>query len=347
MALRLQPQSIRAELALIVAVLALPLVALLAYDIFRGAGREQSYAEGAVWRATESTAEIAARFVEDARLLLEPIARRPLVRAMDPERCDPGLKGLLELHPRAGNFLVVNREGRIICGAIAPPGDRVVRIQDVPLLRRIVDSGRFGLSQPLVGRINGRWTIGAVQPVIGDDGTVAGMVSMSIDLLEWRPVPAPSSLPRGAIAALVTSQGIVIARSEEAAAWIGRNVSGGDIMRRVLELRTGTARAQGAAEQDRIWAFRAVPGTDWYALSGILTEQVLGPVYARLWRDALLLALAVGAVLVLALFTSRRLSGPIGDIADALRRRGGGEESARVPVRGPREIAAVAVELNK
>ncbi|MGH8708688.1 MAG: PAS domain S-box protein, partial [Burkholderiales bacterium] len=42
-----------------------------------------------------------------------------------------------------------------------------------------------------------------------------------------------------------------------------------------------------------------------------------------------------------------RLSGPIGDIADALRRRGGGEESARVPVRGPREIAAVAVELNK
>ncbi|MGH6886985.1 MAG: PAS domain S-box protein, partial [Geminicoccales bacterium] len=259
----------------------------------------------------------------------------------------PGLKGLLELHPRAGNFLVVNREGRIICGAIAPPGERVVRIQDEPLLRRIVESGRFGLSQPLVGRINGRWTVGAVQPVIGDDGTVAGMVSMSIDLLEWQPVPAPSSLPRGAIAALVTSQGIVIARSEQAAQWIGRNVSGGDIMRRVLELRTGTARSQGAAEQDRIWAFRAVPGTDWYALSGILTEQVLGPVYARMWRDALLLALAAGAVLVLALFASRRLSGPIGDIAEALRRRGGGEESARVPVRGPREIAAVAVELNK
>lgn len=347
MALRLQPQSIRAELALIVVVLALPLVALIAYGIYRDASREQSHAEGIVRQTAESTADIAARFVEDARLLLEPIARRPLVRAMDPQRCDPGLEDLLELHPRAGNFLVVNREGRILCGAIPPPRDHVVRIQDERLLRRILDTRRFGLSQPLVGRINGRWTIGAVQPVIGEDGTVAGTVSMSIDLLEWRPLPAPSSLPRGAIAALVTAEGIVIARSEDAADWIGRNVSEGDIMRRVHELRTGTARERGVADQDRIWGFRAVPGTDWYALSGILTKQALGPVLAKARRDALLLALAVGAVLILALFASRRLSRPIDDIVAAMRRRGRGEESVRAPVRGPREIAAVAIELNR
>jgi PAS domain S-box-containing protein len=347
MALRLQPQSIRAELALIVVVLALPLVALIAYGIYRDAGREQTHAQDIVWRMAESTADSAARFVEDARLLLEPIARRPLVRAMDPERCDPGLKDLLELHPRAGNFLVVDRMGRIICGAIPPPRDRVVRIQDEGLLRLIIETGRFGLSRPLVGRINGRWTVGAVQPVIGGDGTVAGAVSMSIDLLEWRPLPAPSSLPQGAIAALVTAEGIVIARSEDAAGWIGRNASDGDIMQRVLELQTGTARARGADDQDRIWGFRAVPGTNWYALSGILTERVLGPVFGRARRDALLLALAVGSVLILALFASRRLSTPIGDIVAAMRRRSQGEQSVRAPVRGPREIAAVAIELNR
>jgi PAS domain S-box-containing protein len=285
--------------------------------------------------------------VEDARLLLEPIARRPLVRAMDPERCDPGLKDLLELHPRAGNFLVVDRTGRIVCGAIPPAQDRVVRVQDEGLLRQIIETGRFGLSQPSVGRTDGRWTIGAAQPVIGEDGTVAGAVSMSIDLLEWRPLPAPTALPQGAIAALVTAEGIVIARSEDAADWIGRNVSAGEIMQHVQESGSGTARTRGAADRDRIWGFRAVPGTNWHALSGILAEQVLGPVFGRARRDALLLALAVGAVLILALFASRRLSGPIGNIVAAVRLRSQGDEKVRVPIRGPHEIAAVAIELNR
>ena len=347
MALRLQPQSIRAELALIVVVLALPLVALIAYGTYRDGGRERSHAEGTVGRMAESTADVAARFVEDARLVLEPIARRPLVRAMDPERCDPGLKDLLELHPRARDFLVVDRTGRIICGAIPAARDRVVRVQDEGLLRQIIETGRFGLSPPFVGRIDGRWTIGAVQPVIGEDGTAVGAVSMSIDLLAWRPLPAPSSLPQGAIAALVTAEGIVIARSEDAAYWIGRNVGAGDIMQHVQELRSGTARAHGAADGDRIWGFRAVPGTDWHALSGILAEQVLGPVFGKARRDALLLALAVGTVLILALFASRRLSGPIGDIAATVRRRSQGDQKVGVPIRGPREIAAVAIELNR
>jgi hypothetical protein len=148
MALRLQPQSIRAELALIVVVLALPLVALIAYGTYRDGGRERSHAEGTVGRMAESTAGIAARFVEDARLVLEPIARRPLVRAMDPERCDPGLKDLLELHPRARDFLVVDRTGRIICGAIPPPRDRVVRVQDEGLLRQIIETGAGTASGP-------------------------------------------------------------------------------------------------------------------------------------------------------------------------------------------------------
>jgi len=347
MAVRLKPGSIRGELALFVVALALPLVALIGYNLVESARRDFADADAAVRRVAENGTDRATRFVEDTRLALEPIAKRPLVRAMDPTRCDPGLKDLLELYPRAGNFLVVTREGRIICGAIPPPRDRVIRIADETLLRQVLETGRFAVSRPVVGRINNRWTVAAVQPVFGDHGEAVGSVSMSIDLLNWRPLPGRAGLPEGAIVSLVTAGGIVIARSEDAEAWIGRDVSGGEIMKRVLEFKEGTVRARGAVDAERIWGFRAVPGTDWYALSSIPTDLVYGPLRAQIARSALLLALAFGAALALAILAARRFSKPVHDIAEALRLRAEGREDLRVPVSGPREIAAMAAELNR
>ncbi len=347
MAIGGKPGSIRGELALFVVALALPLVALIAYNLVESARRELADAEAAVRRLAESGANRATRFVEDARLTLEPIARRPLVRAMDPARCDPGLKDLLELYPRAGNFIVVDRDGRIICGAIPPPRDRVVRVVDEALLRQVLETGRFALSRPIIGRINRRWAVAAVQPVLGSTGEVLGSVSMSIDLINWKPLPGEASLPAEAVVSLVTGEGIVIARSADAQAWVGRDVNSGEIMQRVRELGTGTVRARGAADVDRIWGFRPVPGTNWTALSGIPVDRVYGPVRAQVLRSGLLLALALGVALALSLLAARRLSRPIRDIAAALRLRAEGREEVRVPVSGPREVAAMAAELNR
>jgi PAS domain S-box-containing protein len=118
-------------------------------------------------------------------------------------------------------------------------------------------------------------------------------------------------------------------------------------MRRVLELKEGTMRVRGVTEVERIWAFRPVPGTDWTALSGIPTELVFAPMRARTLRSALLLAVALGAALGLALLAARRLTRPVHAIAEAVRARAAGRDSLRVPVSGPREIAAVATELNR
>lgn len=120
----LQPSTIRGELARFAVVLALPLVAVIAFILYDRARDDVADAENVVRRLADSGANRAARFIEDTQAALQAIAGRPLVRAMDPARCDPDLKNLLGLYPRAGNFLVVNREGRILCGAIPPPRSR-------------------------------------------------------------------------------------------------------------------------------------------------------------------------------------------------------------------------------
>ena len=199
MAIRLQPNSIHGELVLLVAVLLLPLVAITGYLLYGQAQRELTDADGVVRRLAESHADRAERFVADTRAVLQAIARRPLVRAMDPARCDPGLRELLELYPKAADFQVVDRQGRILCGAMPPPRGRVARIADEALLREVLATRSFALSRPAIGRVSKRWMLAAMQPVLRDDGAIAGTVSMSIDLANWDLISLGGGLPAGTI----------------------------------------------------------------------------------------------------------------------------------------------------
>jgi signal transduction histidine kinase len=77
-----------------------------------------------------------------------------------------------------------------------------------------------------------------------------------------------------------------------------------------------------------------------WLLGQIQTSQPLSPLL-------LLLTLVFGAALASALFSSlRRLALPLGDLIDAAGRAEAGDFSVRVPVRGPRELRALARAFN-
>ena len=77
--------------------------------------------------------------------------------------CDPALPTLRELYPRAGNIIVVDAEGWILCGAKPPPGGERLRVVDMELQRAVMRDGGFRLSQPLIGKISKTWGVTAVQ----------------------------------------------------------------------------------------------------------------------------------------------------------------------------------------
>lgn len=128
MANRLRPRSIHGELALLVGVLVPPFVAMTAYLLFAQAQRDLEEAAG---------------FVADTRAVLQTVASRPLVRAMDAARCDPGLSELLDLYPKATNIHVVDREGRILCGAIPRRSGRARQFVDAALREALATARRI------------------------------------------------------------------------------------------------------------------------------------------------------------------------------------------------------------
>ncbi len=346
MAHQLRPRSIHGDLALLVGVLVLPFVAMTAYLLYAQAQRDLDEAQGVVRRLAETQADRAAGFVADTRAVLQTVAWRPLVRAMDASRCDTGLRELLSLYPKASDFLVADREGRILCGAIPPPRGRAPGIPDDTLHREVLVAGSFALSGPILDRISKRWAVAAVQPVVGEDGAIVGTVSMPIDLAGWNLFSLASGLPEGTIVALLSGSR-VIARTSEAEQWIGRDMAGSEIMAHASSGTAGVVRALGATEVERFWGFQNVPGTDWVVLAGIPADWVIGPVRERTTQVVLFASLVVAVVLGVAVAFARRLARPVAQIAEALRQRAGGRADAPIPASGPREIVAVAGALNQ
>jgi signal transduction histidine kinase/ActR/RegA family two-component response regulator len=332
------------ELARLATVVALPLLGVIGFLLFDGARRELAHATDEARTVADETAARSERFLGDFRATLEAVAQRPLVRAMDQANCDPALPTLRELYPRAGNIIVVDRDGWILCGAKPPPGGERLRIVDLEMHRALMRDGGFRLSDPLIGRISTTWGVTAVQAVSGHDGSIVGAVGMAIDLQHLQPFGVFDS--KGIVAGIVAHPGIVIARSRDAQRWIGQNVNATPAMAAMLAQREGTLRAAGLDERDRLWAFRPVTGTQWIAYASVDAESAIAPARSRALGALLLVAVIVGATVAVAAYAARRIARPISAIAQVARARASGADDARVEVAGPREVADVGVAFN-
>jgi len=331
-------------LARLAAVVALPLLGVIAFLLFDTARREEAHATDEARGIADETAARSERFLGDFRATLEAIAQRPLVRAMDTKNCDPALPTLRELYPKAGNIIVVDREGWILCGAKPPPAGERLRVVDMDLQRTLMREGGFRLSQPLIGKISKRWAVTAVQAVRGDDGSIAGAVGMAIDLQYLQPFGTVET--RDVIAGIIARPGIVIARSVDPEQWIGKDVSGTPAMAAMLAQNDGTLRAPGLDERDRFWAFRPVSGTNWIAYASVDADAAIAPVRSRALATMLLIAVIVGATIVAAAYAARRIARPISAIAEVARARASEADETRAAVAGPREVADVAIAFN-
>jgi signal transduction histidine kinase/ActR/RegA family two-component response regulator len=270
------------------------------------ARRDVAHATDDARRVADETAARSERFLGDFRATLEAVAQRPLVRAMDAEHCDPALPTLRELYPRAGNIIVVDTEGWILCGAKPPPGGERLRVVDMELQRAIVREGGFRLSQPLIGKISKTWGVTAVQAVRGDDGKVVGAIGMAIDLQQLEPFGRFES--KDVVAGIVARPGIVIAHSIDPQQWIGKNVSDTPAIASMLAQNEGTLRAAGFDKRDRLWAFRPVRGTNWIAYASVDAEAAIAPARSRALGALLLIALIVGATIAAAAYAGGRIA---------------------------------------
>src|SRR6188474_229261 len=96
-------RSVGVELARLVAIVALPLAGLIAFLLYDAARRDEEHASGLALQMAVTTADRTANYVDTVRRALETVAKRPMIRAMDPEHCDPQLAELREFYGKPAN----------------------------------------------------------------------------------------------------------------------------------------------------------------------------------------------------------------------------------------------------
>lgn len=347
MAARLIPRSIRAHLGALMLAAMLPLAALLAWTLYAGAERDAHFARQHVFQLARIASADMARLIAQGRNILNGLAARPAVLALDAARCDPILTDFLKLAPRFANALTLDAEGRLLCSGVPLAAGRPNRDDPAHYLRRAITSGEFTIGAPAKGVVTGRWELTLARPLLDPQGRVAGVVALAIDLQKLPILPSVEGLSAGTVVGIVSGDGTVLARSLESERFVGTNSRDRPQTRRLLIEKSGTAEEIGLDGILRIRGYTPVAGTDWIAVASLPSSEVFAGLRQRTAASALLALATVAIAMLLALWLARRIGQPVAALAESVDEVAAGNLAARAPVAGATEIAAVARQFNR
>lgn len=339
--------SIRTHSFLLVVMVALPLTALVAYNIYRNFLDDREAATAGAVRLAQVSSAQASQVIRDTQTLLITLSQRPLVRALDPQRCDPLFRDFPDLYPRFATVLTVDLSGKPVCGAIPLPAREAVTRAPLYDLQELARTEKFAIGKPIVGPLTGKWVVVLAHPLHDQTGRLSGAIGLPIDLVNFYPLAGGVALPPGTSIRIVTGEGIVIASLRDPATWVGTDARGTGIVNIVLARKKGEARATGGDGIERIYSFIPVPETDWYAYAGIPVSAAFADARKRILQSAAIGALLVSLAVVIAMFMARALAAPVRAMAETARDVSRGNRNARFRGERPTEIVEVATEFNR
>ena len=339
--------SIRAQLFGLALAIALPLVAMVVFVLAHSYSRSRDQAEAELLRIAETTGKNLDAAIAVERQRLEVLARRPLIRALDPGCSDPILRNFLELHPEFVNLVIRNRDGRTVCALLSRPPTPAPVAREFPWIREALESGRFTAGQAHLGRASGRWVTVLTAPIVGAQGRVVGTLGLPLDLLELQNKVLPDRIPPGTLVSVLDSSGRYLMRSADPGQWIGKRAPAAEIPALGHRQGDGISYVTGADGRRRINAFDVDTSTHWTVAAGIDAETLLAPMRREIAGTAAAALLTLLAAIVLARRFGLRIREPVAGLVGAANDVADGNLGARAPLDGPPEIAAVAQVLNR
>ena len=325
-------------LALLAGSTALPLALLTGVAVHRESEHAIHEANELVSGVAETTAAATLAFLSQQQRVAEMLGEQPAVRALDAAHCPAILAQLLTVRPELADVQTVDASGQAIC--TARTAMRRTRLQPAA----IPQGTQPGL--PLTGipqrdPESGDWVIAMAYPIA--EGT-AGSVQLMVSLSSLAPMTAPA-VPEGGVIGIYSAQGYALARSVAADHFVGR-LSDSVLVEYVRAHRSGEGIAVGPDHIERLYAFRPIGLSGWFAVTGVPTQTMYAPARAAAWRYSLGALLLLSLVGWLVMRISRGISVPMAALTQAALRVADGHFDERAAVAGPLELVQVARGFN-
>ena len=323
----------------------LPITGAVVYLITDASRATLNQAEDEIRNLAATTANNLAATLAESERLLSALSERPLVRALDPKRCDPIVAEFAKLNPLYANPVTRDVRGERICSLLpgVSPASTAVTF---PWFHEGIRSRGFIAGNAFHSSASGHWLSVLTHPLLDDRGEPIGVLAIGIDLLELQARILPAAR-KNVVVSVIDRQGRFLMRSTDPERWLGKSVNNPGTVSTARFTPEGIYRVKGVDGIARTFAYRTDPRSGWVVSVGIPEDMLFAP-----FRQRLAAALAVVVVtLFLALILVRKIgadiAGPIRDLEATTEKVAGGDLAARASVAGPAEVASVAEDLNR
>ncbi|SNS96794.1 diguanylate cyclase (GGDEF) domain-containing protein [Noviherbaspirillum humi] len=344
---RLRDWRVRTYLYGVILATILPAFILVAWNAYSQFQQAERAAANEAYTLARITANNTQAFLSDARNLLESLAMRIANRRSGLSgKCDPIFDEFKDLHPHFANLSQSSIDGYIICSSMPQPQNVNTRVADTQWFKQVHAEKQFIVAPPYKGVVTGKTVSVLAAPIKDEKGQVIGALQLPIDLVNMRPIASKQDLPDSIIVSIFASDGTMISRSHAPEEFVGKNLRGVDAVEMVLSQRDGTGKSQSSQGVERIYGFVPIPGTDWFAIAGIATSNVLKASRSTALNNALFGSATLLCLALLAIAIGNRIARPIAVLQKTAATVASGDHSQRAPILGPLEMAEVATQFN-
>lgn len=149
------------------------------------------------------------------------------------------------------------------------------------------------ISEPVLGRISGRWAITLTRRFNQPDGAFGGIVAISIEPRYLTELFETTNLGPLDVMSLVLENGVTLARRRGPALEFGENISRSQLITEFQRQPVGRFTGPGGVDGVmRMFTYRRMKDYPVIATVGTLETDVMAPVVTRAWRNRLIAGLA-------------------------------------------------------
>ncbi|MBZ5558788.1 MAG: HAMP domain-containing protein [Acidobacteriia bacterium] len=259
------------------------------------------------------------------------LARHPAVMALDRTQCDQLFAEVLRGRQLLLNVVLTDPDGALKgTGVSARAG--LSSVVTLPYVHAVATTGQPVVSELVTGQVSGKPTVVLAYPVRGPQQNVVGVLALGLDLLGMQTLLGNIPLPEGSVVTLSDARSRVLARSKDAEKYIGQQIGTQPRAPRDVPPTQLTTGIDGVS---RFYGNAAIDRGPWVLSVGIPQSEVWARLMPLYVRNLVLVFISATAVLLMALWLSRLMSGAVDRVRYAVERVAGGDLSPPERMQAP------------
>jgi len=342
---RAKPTSIRRQISALLWIAILPLAAVSIWSTYAEYRLTLANSSEAALGLASSVATSTEQLLTIAESQMLRMAERQAPQLIDPALCGIHARAMQDVLSYLHAVAVQDTVGNPICWTLDAPLDADVNVADRPWFKAAREHPGMAIGNPVVGPITGEWIVALAVRLNRPDGSFAGTLMGSLPLSRFQELLGGVEVGEDELITVVTMDRLVVARSDEHDAYVGREVPPNQYEDREVAPDRYLSEGDDFQGLRRTWARIDLPRIGWQVHAGIPYSRIQGPAIAVGLQRAGLNALIVVALVLLIMSMHRRILGPLAGLADGVQAVSEGRPVS-LPAGAPVEVAAVVDTLN-